>query len=109
MFGVEPAAPDTARLAQHSGSGDLKARLRGAFREDAPLRLADLEAALAAGDADTAGRLLHGMKGSAGYLEEQELQALCGELETCADHGQWQQIEAALPHLRTLLDQASRI
>jgi len=109
MFGVEPAAPDTARLAQHSGSGDLKARLRGAFRQDAPLRLADLEAALAAGDADTAGRLLHGMKGSAGYLEEQELQALCGELETCADHGQWQQIEAALPRLRTLLDQASRV
>ena len=48
------------------------------------------------------------MKGSAGYLEEQELQALCGELETCADHGQWQQIHAALPRLRALLDQASR-
>ncbi|MET0322395.1 MAG: two-component regulator propeller domain-containing protein, partial [Duganella sp.] len=73
LFGVEPAAPDTARLAQHSGGGDLKARLRSAFRQDAPLRMRELEDAMARGDADTAGRLLHGMKGSAGYLEEQEL------------------------------------
>jgi CheY-like chemotaxis protein len=108
MFGVEPAAPDIARLAQHSGGVDLKARLRSAFRADVPLRLADLDAALARGDADTAGRLLHGMKGSAGYLEEQELQALCGELESCADHGQWQQIQAALPRLRALLEIASK-
>ncbi|MET0265640.1 MAG: ATP-binding protein, partial [Duganella sp.] len=98
-----PAPSDVARLAQHSGSGDLKARLRSAFRQDAPLRLADLEQALAEGDRDTAGRLLHGMKGSAGYLGEQELQALCGELEPYADQGAWQQIEPAMPRLRTLL------
>jgi len=108
MFGVEPATPDGARLAQHSGGGDLKARLRSAFRQDVPLRLADLDDALARGDADAAGRLLHGMKGSAGYLEEQELQALCGELESCADRGQWQQIRAALPRLRVLLEMASK-
>jgi signal transduction histidine kinase/ligand-binding sensor domain-containing protein/CheY-like chemotaxis protein len=108
MFGVAPAAPEIARLVQHSGGGDLKTRLRSAFRQDVPQRLAELDAALEQGDADTAGRLLHGMKGSAGYLEEQELQALCGELESCADHGQWQQIRDALPRLRTLLDVASR-
>ncbi|WP_082491196.1 two-component regulator propeller domain-containing protein [Duganella sp. Leaf126] len=109
MFGVAPAAPavsDMARLARHSGVADLSARLRSAFRQDVPLRLAELDAAIAAGDADTAGRLLHGMKGSAGYLEEQALQALCGELETCADRGQWQQLSAALPRLRALLAQA---
>ncbi len=108
MFGVAPAALEPARLAQHSGSGngDLKSRLRSAFRQDVPGRLAELERALAEHDCDTAGRLLHGMKGSAGYLEEQELQALCGELEQEADRGHWQQIEAALPRLRTLLGQA---
>jgi CheY-like chemotaxis protein len=108
MFGVAPAALEPARLAQHSGSGggDLKTRLRNAFRQDVPGRLAELERALAAHDCDSAGRLLHGMKGSAGYLEEQELQALCGELEQEADRGRWQQIEAALPRLRALLAQA---
>jgi signal transduction histidine kinase/ligand-binding sensor domain-containing protein/CheY-like chemotaxis protein len=108
MFGVGPAAVglEPARLAQHSGNVDLKTRLRSAFRQDVPGRLAELEQALAAGDCDSAGRLLHGMKGSAGYLEEQELQALCGELEQEADRGHWQLIEAALPKLRLLLHQA---
>jgi HPt (histidine-containing phosphotransfer) domain-containing protein len=106
MFGIAPAVLEPARLAQHSGSGDLKARLRHAFRQDVPGRMAELELALAARDCDSAGRLLHGMKGSAGYLEEQELQAVCGELEQDADRGNWQQIEAALPRLRALLEQA---
>nr|WP_229262268.1 two-component regulator propeller domain-containing protein [Duganella guangzhouensis] len=107
MFGVAPAALETSRLAQHSGgSSDLKARLRSAFSQDAPARLADLERALAARDRDDASRLLHGMKGSAGYLEEQELQALCGELEIEADHGNWAEVEAAMPQLRRLLAQA---
>jgi len=104
MFGVAPASLETSRLAQHSGgASDLKARLRSVFNQDAPLRLADLEQALLARDGDTASRLLHGMKGSAGYLEEQELQALCGDLELEADHGNWSQVEAAMPHLRRLL------
>ncbi|MYM32559.1 response regulator [Duganella sp. CY15W] len=107
MFGVAPAALETSRLAQHSGGpSDLKARLRQAFNQDAPLRLADLEHALAQRDREAAGRLLHGLKGSAGYLEEQELQALCGDLEMEADHGNWPQVESAMPHLRRLLEQA---
>ncbi|TFW17780.1 two-component regulator propeller domain-containing protein [Duganella callida] len=105
MFGVAPAALETSRLTQHSGGNDLKSRLRSAFNQDAPLRMADLERALAQRDRDAAGRLLHGMKGSAGYLEEQELQALCGDLELEADHGNWAQLEAALPQLRRLLAQ----
>jgi CheY-like chemotaxis protein len=107
MFGVAPAAQEPARLAQHSGAGgDLKTRLRGAFNLDAPLRLAQLETALAQRDSEAAGRLLHGLKGSAGYLEEQELQALCGELEHEADQGRWPQLENRLPQLRRLLELA---
>ena len=108
MFGVEPAASEPAsRLAQHSGAGgDLTSRLRSAFNQDAPLRLAELEQALASRDRDRASRLLHGMKGSAGYLEEQELQALCGELELHADHDDWRRVVAAMPRLRALLKQA---
>jgi signal transduction histidine kinase/ligand-binding sensor domain-containing protein/CheY-like chemotaxis protein len=107
MFGVAPAALETSRLTQHSGgASDLKARLRSAFHQDAPLRLADLEQALVERDSETASRLLHGMKGSAGYLEEQELQALCGDLELEADHGNWAQVESAMPLLRRLLERA---
>jgi signal transduction histidine kinase/ligand-binding sensor domain-containing protein/CheY-like chemotaxis protein len=106
MFGVAPAALEPARIAQHSGNADLKVRLRTAFRQDVPGRLAELERALAERDGDAAGRLLHGMKGSAGYLEEQELQALCGELEQDADCGRFQPIHDALPRLRALLEQA---
>jgi CheY-like chemotaxis protein len=107
MFGVAPASLETSRVAQHSGgASDLKARLRSVFNQDAPLRLADLEQALTQRDSETASRLLHGMKGSAGYLEEQELQALCGDLELEADHGNWEQVESAMPHLRRLLEQA---
>jgi HPt (histidine-containing phosphotransfer) domain-containing protein len=85
----------------------LKVRLRQAFNQDAPLRLADLERALAQRDGEAAGRLLHGLKGSAGYLEQQELQALCGELELEADHGNWPEVLAAMPELRRLLEQAA--
>jgi signal transduction histidine kinase/ligand-binding sensor domain-containing protein/CheY-like chemotaxis protein len=106
LFGLEPSSTEPARLAQHSGGSDLKARLRGAFKQDVPLRLAELERALEAADSETASRLLHGMKGSAGYLEQQELQALCGELELAADHLQWTQLAEAMPRLRRLLDQA---
>jgi signal transduction histidine kinase/ligand-binding sensor domain-containing protein/CheY-like chemotaxis protein/HPt (histidine-containing phosphotransfer) domain-containing protein len=105
LFGVAPAALEPARLAQHSGGGDLKSRLRAAFNQDAPLRLADLEHALAQRDGEAASRLLHGMKGSAGYLEEQELQALCGELELEADHGHWERVTGAMAQLRRLLEQ----
>jgi HPt (histidine-containing phosphotransfer) domain-containing protein len=80
--------------------------LRGAFKQAVPMRLAELERALEAADSETASRLLHGMKGSAGYLEQQELQALCGELEQAADHLRWTQLAEAMPQLRRLLEQA---
>lgn len=109
MFGVAPApAPglEPARLAQHSGGTDLKQRLRAAFNQDVPIRLAELEQAIMDEAADVAGRLLHGMKGSAGYLEEQELQALCGDLELAADHADWVRLREALPLLREVLSGA---
>ena len=99
MFGVAPAVPQQPR-----GESDLKTRLRKAFNEDVPVRLAELERALDRRDVEAAGRLLHGIKGSAGYLEAQELQGLCSELERQADNGSWQQLLEAMPRLRGLLD-----
>jgi HPt (histidine-containing phosphotransfer) domain-containing protein len=103
VFGV-PAGP--APLAQNAGrrGTGLKASMRIAFAGDLPDRRADLEAAIETDDHDTAARLLHGIKGSAAYLDATELHLLCGELEAAADQRRWSVVEAAMPRLRRLLD-----
>ncbi|HEY0063915.1 MAG TPA: two-component regulator propeller domain-containing protein [Telluria sp.] len=110
MFGVftgpTPLAVAAAQNADRR-NGELKARMRAAFANDVPSRRADLEAAVAARDSDAAGRLLHGIKGSAAYLEATELHALCGELEVAADESHWALVEDGLPRLRELLEQFS--
>jgi HPt (histidine-containing phosphotransfer) domain-containing protein len=78
-------------------------RMRSAFQADLPRRRAELDAALDQGDLDAAGRLLHGMRGSAGYLGETELHGLCGELEGQADAGRLDRVRAGLPQLLRLL------
>ena len=78
--------------------------MRGAFAGDLPGRRADLEAAVAGEDSDSAARQLHGIKGSAAYLDATELHLLCGELEVAADQCQWGVVGAAMPRLRRLLD-----
>jgi len=96
---VAPAAPPPPIRR----ASDLKDRLRGAFLADLPRRRIELDKALATGDRDTAGRVLHGMKGSAGYLGEDGLRALCAELEALADAGQLDAVRAGLPRLWDLL------
>ncbi|MET3132150.1 signal transduction histidine kinase/ligand-binding sensor domain-containing protein/CheY-like chemotaxis protein [Oxalobacteraceae bacterium GrIS 1.11] len=104
-----PGSPSCAELdamfgvaAEHSPV-DLRRRLRDAFAGDVVGRLKQLDAAMAARDRDVAGRLLHGLKGSAAYLDEMELHLLCGDLEQVADQGRWPTLQAALPRLRELL------
>ncbi|UUZ57102.1 Hpt domain-containing protein [Massilia sp. H-1] len=103
MFGVftgpTPLAVAAAQNADRR-SGELKTRMRAAFANDVPSRRADLELAVAARDCEAAGRLLHGIKGSAAYLEATELHVLCGELELAADQGQWPLVNDGLPRLR---------
>jgi HPt (histidine-containing phosphotransfer) domain-containing protein len=106
MFGVFTGpTPLSVAASQNAGrrNSDLKARMRAAFAGDLPSRRADLEAAVAREDHEAAGRLLHGIKGSAAYLDALALYALCGELETAADERRWDAIRAALPQQRELL------
>src|SRR5213595_605471 len=81
MFGVlSGPTPLAVAVSQNAGrrAGDLKQRVRAAFAGDVPARLAELEAALAGHDQASAAHLLHGLRGSAAYLEAAELQRLCG-------------------------------
>jgi signal transduction histidine kinase/ligand-binding sensor domain-containing protein/CheY-like chemotaxis protein/HPt (histidine-containing phosphotransfer) domain-containing protein len=107
MFGVSSGPTPLALAASENrahSTGDLKVRIRAAFAGDLPERRVELEAAIAGEDRDTAARLLHGIKGSAAYLDATELHLLCGELEMAADQGQWSMIGAAMARLRRLLD-----
>jgi len=106
MFGVFTGpAPLAVAANQNVGrrASDLKGRMRAAFAADLPRRRSELDAALAAGDVDACGRLLHGMRGSAGYLGEAQLHQLCTELEHEADSGRLEQVRARLPELLGLL------
>jgi signal transduction histidine kinase/ligand-binding sensor domain-containing protein/CheY-like chemotaxis protein len=106
MFGVFTGPPSlSVSAARNEGrrAADLKGRVRSAFLADLPRRRAELDAAMASGDLAAAGRLLHGMRGSAGYLEEGELYRLCGELERDADTGRLEPLRAKLPQLLALL------
>ena len=52
---------------------------------------------------DAAGRVLHGLRGSAAYLEEAPLEALCAELEKAADLGQRERLLAGVLRLQVQL------
>jgi len=90
--------------AQARQAGGLEARLRAAFVADLPRRRKELAAALAADDLDAAGRILHGLRGSAGHLDEPELALLCGVLEGAADAGDRERLRAGQPQLHAMLD-----
>ena len=106
LFGVAPKA-GSAPAAPASRSGELQRRIRVAFLADLEGRLHELDAALAAQDQEGAGRLLHGLRGSAAYLDETELHMLCTEMEEAADGGRWTQVALHLPRLRALLAQVA--
>ncbi|MCZ6992362.1 Hpt domain-containing protein, partial [Salmonella enterica] len=88
------APPNAGRRAD-----DLAARLRAAFAADLPRRRAELAQALDADDLEAAGRVLHGLRGSAAYLGETALGQLCAELEAAADAGDRTRLLAGLARL----------
>ncbi len=107
MFGVFTGPTPLSVAVSHNAerrNGDLKDRMRAAFAQDVPSRAAELAAAIEAGDADETGRLLHGIKGSAAYLDEGALHVLCADMEAAADACDWGVIEAGWPRLRVMLD-----
>jgi signal transduction histidine kinase/streptogramin lyase/DNA-binding NarL/FixJ family response regulator len=106
MFGVVtgPAPPAGPVPAHGDLDGELARRLRAAFAADLPRRRAELVAALADADHEALGMLVHGLRGSAGYLGEAGLHQLCAQLEQAAGRRDWETLAAALPRLDTLLD-----
>ena len=90
---------DAARRA-----GQLAQRLRAAFVADLPRRRAELDNAIEDADFDTAGRILHGLRGSASHLDLAPLETLCAELEAAASALDMARLQAKMPQLIALLD-----
>lgn len=65
---------------------DLSTKLRAAFIDSLPERIDEINTAMEEENCEELGRLFHGIKGSAGYLEDDALVALAGELEKRADN-----------------------
>jgi PAS domain S-box-containing protein len=101
---VPSPAPVPRRPTAPAPKVDLKTRMRQAFAQDMPARMAELSQALSQRDAAAAARLFHGFKGSAAYLEPGgELHVLCGDLEKAADRQDWPPVDEAWPRLQVLL------
>jgi HPt (histidine-containing phosphotransfer) domain-containing protein len=82
----------------------LKQRLKRALREDLPLRIETLDAALAERDRRALAQLFHSLKGSLGFIwPEGDLVKLSGKLEGLADHGKWDAITREMPRFRAML------
>jgi HPt (histidine-containing phosphotransfer) domain-containing protein len=75
---------DTFRALQASAGAEFVGELVDTFLEEAPKMLAELRAALAAGDADAFRRAAHSLKSNALTFGAQALAAKARELETTA-------------------------
>ncbi|MEM7349164.1 MAG: ATP-binding protein [Acidobacteriota bacterium] len=69
------------RLGKQTGDGKMLTRVVDGFQERAPVKLRELETALATGELEAAAAAAHAMKGSSGTLGASRLAALCSEVE----------------------------
>ena len=111
----EAGSGDADSIAEglHSfGNAAVVAELIDLFLQDAPARLAQVRAALAAGDAAEFGEAAHSLKGSARNLRAGQLAKACEALERMGKTGSVEgadtllgQAEAELQKVTTLLEQ----
>ena len=81
-----PVTQAPAPEARSEKAAALRARMVAAFAQQAPLKLQEIDAAVAAGDWNLAAITAHGIKGSLAYLwPESELFRLAAQMEAWAD------------------------
>lgn len=83
---LDPAVLDRLRALEEA-SGEPLGDLVALFVDDGEQRLGELKAALAAGDANTIGRVAHGLKGTSANYGAHELPDLCDRLVRSAAAG----------------------
>lgn len=96
---VSPEAIDALRAVAPDDGGVFLTELIDIFVADTPARLQELITATAAGDAKTATRAAHSVKGSAGNFGASELARLALEVELAAKAGAFDDVRAKTPAL----------
>ena len=82
----------------------LSAKLHQAFVDSLPERLGEINQALEAEDYQTLGLLFHGIKGSAGYLKDEALEDMSGQLEVWADEKNMTEVNASFTTFMTHIE-----
>lgn len=101
--GETPAVDLAAVMARLGGDRELLGELAGLYLEDEPGLLAQLEAAVARGEAEGIRRAAHAIKGSVANFAAARAQAAAFALEQAGRHGDLAPAPALLDALRTEL------
>lgn len=80
---------------------ELAAQVVGVFLADIPMQLDNLDAALAAGDAKTAERVAHSVKGASATVGGELLRAVAFECEQYGRDSRLEELKAKVPELKT--------
>jgi len=85
---------------------ELARELLAAFLEDCPHRVADLKAALEAGDALSTSKIAHSLKGMSGVVRVSALSELALDMEHAARDGDLESVRPRFKTFTDLLDKA---
>lgn len=97
---LDPAAIENLRAIGGDDNGEFLRELVGIFLQDGPHRLADIESALAAGNAEDLARAAHTMKGSASNFGATALSAVSRDIEQLGKQRNLPEANIRLPALR---------
>lgn len=84
---------------------ELASQVVGVFLTDIPVQLHDLEAAVKSGDAKTAERTAHSIKGASATVGGEKLRAIALDCETFGREGKLEALGAKLEALRACFDE----
>ena len=84
---TQPIFDEQQFLKSLAGDRELAVELLGAFMDDSPERVQSLEGALESGDAGSAARLAHSLKGMCGVVRAESLVGLALSMESASKDG----------------------
>ena len=100
---INPRALDAIRQLPGPNGALLVQKVIGAYLADTPPRVAQLRAAVDAGDADTVRRAAHALKSSSANVGAEQLSALCREIESLGRSGSVEAAKALLTGVESQL------
>jgi signal transduction histidine kinase/CheY-like chemotaxis protein len=108
LFGMPPEVTidktqELEELPKPDPKETLAVKLRAAFVESLPERIEEISIYMKDKNCHELGRIFHGIKGSAGYLKDEQLESLAGGLEVLADANNISEIEESLSNFMGLL------